>query len=173
MTSRLAILWIAVIAITGAALACSGRAARGGAERLADAREQSLRVRAQLDELQWLRAAAPPGDRVPTAPEELPGRVSGIMRASGLPPTALASFDGGGIARHGDHVTRRVSLVLQQVTLPQAGRFLSEWRLAEPQWVVASADLSPRGEPPAAGGDLPLQAVIALESTVRAPGDRP
>jgi hypothetical protein len=60
-------------------------------------------------------------------------------------------------------------VTLAGVTLPQLGGFLKEWRQREPAWTVSGIDLAPqapgkKGEASSAGGDLPLRAVIGIET---------
>lgn len=173
MSARTVAAWATVLAVSVASLAWSGAASSTARQRLDSTRTSLVALRQQAAELDRLRSLTPRDEQRPAAPEDLPRRVSGVIRGCGLPAAALGSFDAGAASREGEAITRRASLVLQQVTLPQVGRFLSDWRHAEPRWAVASIEVTPRGEAPAAGGDLPLLAVITLESTIRSPEVRP
>ncbi|MCC6660717.1 MAG: hypothetical protein IT437_07500 [Phycisphaerales bacterium] len=173
MSGRAAILGIAVAGLAAAALLWSGRSAAAARWRIDQGRTRLASIREQSAEVARLRASAPRDQDRPAAPENLPHTVSSVLRACGLPASSLASFGTSGESRDMDIATRRASLVLQRVALPQVGRFLAEWRRAEPRWTVTGIDIAPHGDPPAAGGDLPLQASITLESSIRVPGARP
>jgi hypothetical protein len=63
----------------------------------------------------------------------------------------------------------RAVLTLAPLTLPQLGGFLAAWHSREPQWTVSSIELSPQPgnqaqSAAAPGGDLPLRAVLGLET---------
>lgn len=173
MSGRAAILGISVAGFAAAALLWSGRSAAAARWRMDQTRTHLASLGEQSAELARLLALAPRDQDRPAAPEDLPRRVSGVLRACGLSASSLASFGTSGESRDEGIVTRRASLVLQRVALPQVGRFLAEWRRAEPCWTATGIEIAPHGDPPAAGGDLPLQASITLESPIRAPGARP
>ena len=61
-------------------------------------------------------------------------------------------------------------MVLAPVTLPELGRFLSSWEFLEPAWTVSTIDLAPIAHGNASpGGDLPIRAVMSIESHGDAP----
>jgi hypothetical protein len=102
-------------------------------------------------------------------------RISAALAAAGLPASALSSLspEAESPIGEGDLKARRTRavLTLAPVTLPQLGGFLAAWRSREPQWTVSSIELSPQpgnqspGQSAAApGGDLPLRAVLGLET---------
>lgn len=103
--------------------------------------------------------------------------VSGVLAAAGLPPAAMASLSAEGDAQPRNSAngagpvqvrTRRATLVLASVTLPQVGAFLDRWKARQPAWTVSGIELAP--EPGGAqakastGGDLPLRVVLTLET---------
>ncbi|MCC6676321.1 MAG: hypothetical protein IT436_04180 [Phycisphaerales bacterium] len=101
--------------------------------------------------------------------------VAAVLSASGLPPSVLASLspDSAQSSGTGPLVRLRAGMTLTRVTLPQLGRFLSEWRRRQGNisgWTVTGIDLSPESGIDAIAGssgtgrDLPLRAVMSLES---------
>jgi len=101
--------------------------------------------------------------------------VSATLAAAGLPPSTLGSLSAdsetGAGPRTGVQVRRRRAvLTLSGLTLPQLGGFLSQWRERQPTWTVSQIDIAPDLTPKvkdqlnAAGGDMPLRAVIAVET---------
>ncbi|MFN7021599.1 MAG: hypothetical protein ACK4WH_09765 [Phycisphaerales bacterium] len=122
---------------------------------------------------------------VPEAPTDdssrggLTPRITAALERAGLPVGALASLspeaESQVVSQAGVRVSRRrATLTLAGVTLPAVGRFLDAWRAAEPGWTPMSIDVSPAGgQAPEAGGDLPLRAVVVIESiTARPTGDQ-
>jgi hypothetical protein len=106
-------------------------------------------------------------------------RVTAALEQAGLASTALASLspeaESQVASQPGLRVfRRRAALTLNGVTLPQIGKFLSVWRIAEPAWTPTTIDVSPAGgRPPETGGDLPLRTVITIETiAVRHEGDQ-
>lgn len=138
----------------------------------ADAAAERMRlttVTEHLGELARLRSSAPPWTRQGPPAGGLAPRVSGALAASGLPATALSTLSPEAESGMGEADLRarrtRAVLTLAPVTLPQLGAFLSEWRTQAPEWTVSSIDLSPQNErDTGAGGDLPLRAVLAIET---------
>lgn len=169
-----AALWTIAAGASLAVAAWSGARALGARAEAVGARAALAHVVAEAGELAALRSDAP--DVTDARPaSELPARVTAVLATCGLPASAVQNFSAEPSrrdAREGVH-RERASLVLGQVTLPQAGRFLAAWRDAEPGWVVTSIDLSPGGTTPG-GGDLPLRALLTLESaTAVAPEGTP
>jgi hypothetical protein len=184
VSRSVAYLWIALFLLAAGALGVCGAhyldaRSRAGAEALA-----LKTVSGESSELARLRASAPAWALRGRPASGLAPRVSAALSACGLPATAMASLSpeaesavgGGGT---GDVTARRTRAVmtLAPVTLPQLGNFLEAWRSREPEWGVASIDLSPQsGREGAAGGggDLPLRAVIGVEGVfVDQSGGRP
>ncbi|MBX3405038.1 MAG: hypothetical protein KF699_16630 [Phycisphaeraceae bacterium] len=108
-----------------------------------------------------LASFSPPSDP-PTSP--IP---AAVLRANAAAQTVTAP------------IRRRAVLTLAPVTLPQTGSLLAAWREAHPDWFITSIDLVPEpiaapssrrrdAAPIAPGADLPLRAVIALESLTAA-----
>lgn len=120
----------------------------------------------------WAFGPKPPGSLAP--------EVSAALAGSGLPPSAMASLSAEpessgslatGAAGPVQARTRRGTLVLTSVTLPQLGAFCATWRERQPGWSIAALDVGPetgnanaRSQIAATGGDLPLRAVLTLES---------
>ncbi|MCC6678244.1 MAG: hypothetical protein IT436_13975 [Phycisphaerales bacterium] len=172
MNRSLWMLWLAVVAVTTIALTVSGRdmlAARTGARtRLAAFQGLTDRVR-EYDRLQARSERWPPRPTDTSLAQE----VSATMAAAGLPPPSLANLSpdtGTEVPGAIGLVRLRAGMTLNNVTLPQVGRFLSEWRRRQPApggWTVTAIDLTPEtgGDKPV-GGDLPLRAVLNLEAIV-------
>jgi len=187
MTRNTVMLWLGVSVVSTMALWNAGSAclaarsqARTHIARLAAADDQQVRLAALTAEL--------PGwaTRTPTA--GLAPRVADALAAAGLPSSLLdnlsaqadSSVAGVNVSAQPGAPTvksRKATLTLASITLPQLGRFLESWRSREPDWVVSNIDLSlvmlttgttpsrapstPPGEP---SGELPLRAVISIES---------
>jgi hypothetical protein len=110
--------------------------------------------------------------------------VDNVLASAGVPASALVSLSpaaetpitigGGGDSRAGNLAgfaacRRRAVLTLAPLTLPQVGAVLQTWREAHPDWTIASIDITPepsgrKDTPLAAGTDLPLRAVISIET---------
>lgn len=164
MNRTIATCWTVAATLGTAALLWSGAsAARARTE--AVAADRSLeRASEKIAELARLRSLTADAPTPACLPSDLPARISGVLTACGLPSSAVRSFGAGASAASRPGAT----LVLDGPTLPQFGAFLEAWRQAEPGWMVAAVDLSPRVEVPATGGDLPLHAVLTLEAIVPA-----
>lgn len=184
MNRSLWMLWLAVITVTSIALTVSGRdmmAARNDARtRLAAFQGLTDRVR-EYDRLQTDAERWPPRPTDTSLAQE----VSAAMAAAGLPPTSLANLSpdtGTEVPGAIGLVRLRAGMTLNNVTLPQVGRFLSEWRRRQPAptsttspggWAVTAIDLAPEtGGDKVVGGDLPLRAVLSLESIVTEGGEQ-
>ncbi len=120
----------------------------------------------------WASGPRPAGSLAP--------EVSATLAGTGLPPSVMNSLSadpdssaGQGSSGTGaiQARTRRGTLVLTSLTLPQLGAFCAAWRERQPGWTISALDVSPEGGNLAAktsvastGGDLPLRAVLTLES---------
>ncbi|MCC6679178.1 MAG: hypothetical protein IT436_18790 [Phycisphaerales bacterium] len=175
-------LWTVVLAAATITLAGLGRSARAAQHRaqltVTSLRGLTERVR-EYRRLEAQTAALPQGRDGTSLAEE----VAGVLSASGLPPSALASLspDSAQSSGTGPLVRLRAGMTLTKVTLPQLGRFLSEWRRRQADvggWTVTDIDLSPESGVDAIAGsagtgrDLPLRAVMSLES-IAAEGAEP
>jgi hypothetical protein len=169
-------MWGAVAVLAGGAVTVTALGyveARAGAERQLSAYREVL---AQTRELTQLRAKAPAWTRRGRPPTGLTPRISAALASCGLPASSVASVSPESESALGEtdlHARRtRAVVTLTGVTLPQLGSFLGAWRTREPAWTVSSVDLSPQngqgtagaGSAGAAGGDLPLRAVIGIET---------
>lgn len=149
-------------------------------------------VRQQIGAIESLADQAPDWTRRTQAPlgqGGLAAAVNDCLAGAGLPQTTLVSLSpsadspvaiGSGSA--GVNLIanrRRAVMTLAPITLPQTGKLLNAWRQARPDWVITSIDLAP--EPPGRrepepGSDLPLRAVITIETlfvqSASAAGDR-
>lgn len=168
-------MWATVIATGAAAIVIAGRSAStaytAAQTRVAAFRGLADRVR-EFDRLQAQVAHWPalPADT------SLAQEISAALAAAGLPASALANLSpDSGIAVPGSApgaglTQLRAGLTLNDITLPQLGRFLAEWRHRQPAWTVTGIDLTPEqanaDAARAIGGDLPLQAVLIIESIV-------
>jgi hypothetical protein len=164
------LIWpLTLVAASGTVLYSSlryGAASVAGTEGLRDLDLAQSRAM----ELVSLRAAAPSWTRRERPSTGLAPRISAALSAAGLPATAMSSLSPEAESQVGEAALgarrSRAVLTLAPVTLPQLGAFLAAWRSREPHWTVSSLDLAPLGgtakESP--GGDLPLRAVIGLET---------
>jgi hypothetical protein len=165
-------LWVLAVIGSAATLAWSGRSALQARDSARQELGRLAIVQGQAEQIRQLQSAAPAWTDAGKPAAGLTARVGAVLQAAGLPTAALSSLSPEAESLTGsDQVRvhhRRATLTLGGVTLPQTGAFLDAWRQLEPAWTVASVDLGPesnRGNAPAAaGGDLPLRAVIALEA---------
>ncbi len=160
------------------------RTAAAQADRAAD---QLAGIDRQLALITSLQSAIPDWARrtTPTLAQggALTTAVNDCLAAAGLPASALASLSpaadtpitlgpsasGGRGTANSSAVRRRAVLTLAPVTLDQVGRVLGAWREAHPDWTITTIDLAPEAQgrrdaavPP--GGDLPLRAVVSIET---------
>jgi hypothetical protein len=176
MTRGLAMMWGAVVVLAGSSFAVTALGyceTRAGAERQLSVYQGAL---AQTRELAQLRAKAPAWTTRGRPPTGLTPRISAALASCGLPASSVASVSPESESPLGEtdlHARRtRAVITLTGVTLPQLGSFLGAWRTREPAWTVSSVDLSPQngqgatgaGSASAAGGDMPLRAVIGIET---------
>jgi hypothetical protein len=168
-------MWISAVGLAGAAVAVTAPGA-------ARARHEAVIAQAFLrDAARNAELIATIRTQVPDAPADDPSRggltprVTAALERAGLPVGVLGSLspeaESQVASQAGVHVSRRrATLTLAGVTLPAVGRFLDAWRTAEPAWTPSSIDVSPAGgQPPEVGGDLPLRAVIVIESIAMRP----
>lgn len=133
---------------------------------------KSLRsTAAHAEVLASLRSPLPVEGVVEESQGTLAERVARALANAGLPSSALASLSPEsqlGPGNVGNAKRRLATLTLASITLPELGRFLDAWRRREPGWTVAAIDLVPeaRGQAslPTPGGDLPIRAVLTIES---------
>ena len=166
-----ALLWILTLLVCGASVTIAGHAARNASAAAHQARADLTRLQRDVHELTRLRQSAPPP---PKRTAGLQPRVSAVLASSGLPASTLVSLSPEVAApisgKAASLVRQRATLLLGGATLPQLGRFFDGWRTAEPSWVITSIDLSPgppSANPAASTGELPLRAVVVMESQFR------
>jgi hypothetical protein len=164
--------WIVVAALSAGAVALAGQ--RAAASRAAALREHAEleRLATQARELRSLRAAAASPESAKATPG-LASRVGTALSRAGLPASCLSSLspEAQSVQRlEGSRVgarRQRATLVLTSLTLPQLGSLLQTWRTDEPAWMITGVEVAAaQGPPPPTGGDLPLRAVLVLESLV-------
>lgn len=167
-------LWLLTGAAVLAAVGVTGTNA-AQARRSADtAHAQLFVVRTHAERLATLRGS---GTRATGVPAPLAQRVNDALAAAGLPSATLSSLSPESATRQRVTpegpmtVRKRATLTLAPITLPQVGKFLAQWRAQEPAWSVAGVDLGPEGGRVApTGGDLPLRAVVVIETVLPAEG---
>jgi hypothetical protein len=126
-------------------------------------------VSADATALSSLRAAAPPETRRRRPPPGLATRLADVISKSGLPPSALQNLTPETESAYANTGLKRqvAKLTLEGLTLPDLGRFLQEWRTAEPLWTVSAIDITPgarRRAVPGQASDRPLRAVLTIET---------
>jgi len=97
-------------------------------------------------EIATLRSAAPPESRRHRpAPPGLATRVADVVSKAGLPQSSLQNLSPETETSVGGTALRRqvAKVTLDGLALPELGRFLQEWRTAEPAWTVSSIDITP------------------------------
>jgi hypothetical protein len=152
-------------------------------------RARALAVVADVERLQALRAslAAEGAEGAHGTDDEQAGsltlaaRVSAVLAAAGLGQSSLAGLSPQSVVQRSDAGTAlrvRATLTLQSVTLPEVGRFIAEWRSRHPAWTLTSIDLAPDAGAQTnvkitPGSDLPIRAVLVVESIAFDPHDDP
>jgi hypothetical protein len=130
-------------------------------------RQLSL-VSADAREVAAIHAAAPPESRRHKPPAGLATHVADVISRSGLTQSTLQNLSPETESGLGATGLRKetAKLTLEPLTLAELGRFLQEWRAAEPIWTVASIDITPTPTPTRgrAATDRPLRAVIGIET---------
>ena len=123
----------------------------------------------QATELTTLRSEAPPESRRARPAPGIAARLAGVVAVAGLPQNSLQNvtpeLESPVNAGSGAFAYRRsaVRLTLDPITLPELGRFLQEWRSAEPVWTVTTIDLTPTSQL-AKGQQKPLRAALLIET---------
>lgn len=177
MMLRVAVLWAAAIGASLATLAWFGQAALAARADARAARATLASTTEVTREVIRLRGTVPQASTVPVPASELPTHVTETLARCGLPAGAMSSFNAPPASRESraGAMGQRATLVLAPITLPHLGRFLGAWRESRPEWMVSGIELSPKNDrarnEPAHGGDLPLQAVLSLESPAQ--GENP
>jgi hypothetical protein len=126
-------------------------------------------ISTQAVELANLKAAAPPEARRPRPDPGIASRLAHAVALANLPQTALQNItpelESTVSSAQGAPAYRRttVRLTLEPITLPELGRFLSEWRTAEPTWTVTTIDLTPVNRP-VRDQQRPLRAALVIET---------
>ena len=157
------LVWLAVVA-SCVVCAWSGH-------RYLDARSDASVALHQLElvstdarEIASVRAAAPPESRRNRPPPGLTTRVANVVSKAGLPQPTLQNLSPENETSVGGSNLRKqtAKMTLEPLTLPELGKFLEEWRNAEPVWTMTSIDITPtRGK---AAADRPLRAIIGIET---------
>jgi hypothetical protein len=171
--------WIAVVALSAGAVALAGQRAAASHAAASRAHAELGRMASQARELRSLHAAASPENAKATS--GLASRVGTALSHAGLPASCLSSLSPEAQSVRAIDVGRpgvrrqRATLVLTSLTLPQLGAFFRTWRDDEPAWSITGVEVAAaQGPPPPTGGDLPLRAVVVLESfVVDAPSPAP
>lgn len=175
MMRRTQAIWICVLIVAGITLSWAGLTATGARQSAMDASARLTRVQAAAQEIDAIGARLPAWAIAPDAnADSLAKRAGQVVAAAELPASSLASFtsqnEPAGQTGTGSVklMRRRATLVLGGPTLPQLGNFLSTWKTKEPEWTVASIDISvdraAQSNAFTAGGDLPLRTILTLES---------
>ena len=135
---------------------------------------QLQRVSADAREIASLRSAAPPESRRHRPAPGLATHVADVVSKSGLPQSALQNLSPeteNGVS--GTGLRRQVArMTLEPLTLPEFGRFLQEWRAAEPGWTVSSIEITPAPQRNGKGTERPLRAIIGIETVFNQEGSR-
>ncbi|MCC6678154.1 MAG: hypothetical protein IT436_13515 [Phycisphaerales bacterium] len=178
MNRRLLMFWLLVVGLSTAALTVAGRGTFTAHERARVSVASFRGLSDRVQEFDRLKARAAPWPPRSSSEGGLAQEISAVLTAASLPASAMTSLSpDNGTTLPGDvGLTQlRAGLTLNNITLPQLGRFLAQWRRRQPAlggWTVTAIDLSPEAEsgkaaaPGATARDLPLRAVMNLESIV-------
>jgi hypothetical protein len=181
MSRLLFITWFSAVSISVGAIGIAARDCTRARSKATTELARLSTVTPQVREIAALRSAAPSWSARAKPGTALAPTAAAAIASSGLPPSALSNVSPEAQTTVGDGqfkaVRQRATITLTSVTLPDIGRFLDAWRLAEPDWTIAGVDLSPVGDTrrmtPTPGSDLPLRAVIIVESmTMQSPSNR-
>jgi hypothetical protein len=162
-------LWCVIAVIATLALGPIGLRASHAAGMARRERARTETMLADIERVHILRASlATTGTAEADSGVPLATRVAGVLSAAGLAQSNLGALSPESTTQRsggGTTVRRRATMTLQSLTLPELGRFLAEWRSREPSWTVTSIDLNPQERAkPTPGADLPIRAVVLLES---------
>lgn len=158
----------AILVMSAIVLAWSGhRWAMARTEANIAIRQLAL-VSADAKEIASIKASSPPESRRPRPAPGLATRVADVVSKADLRQAALQNLSpetesaaGAGLRRQAAKIT------MDGMTLSELGRFLNEWRNAEPMWTVCSIDITPTpAKTRKASGptDRPLRAVLGIET---------
>jgi len=145
MTRKHSLLGFAVFAVLAFIVALRARAL-AAANSFADAREASLaQVGCETQRLVELRARQDVVAAARRPPQDVIALVNKTLREAGVPTDRFKNLEpesdvptSGGLR----HQTLR--LLLEQVSLPQLGQFLAEWRTRQQLWTPTSIELTHR-----------------------------
>jgi len=166
---RRVLLWIVV---AGSAILCawSGQHYIHARSDAAVALRQLAVVSADAREIASMRAAAPAEARRKRPTPGLATRIADVVSKAGLPQSALQNLSPETESAAGTSGLRKQAarITLDGLTLPELGRFLQEWRVAEPVWTMATIDIPPTAAKiaakPGQATDRPLRAVLGIET---------
>jgi hypothetical protein len=169
MNTRYSAAWLLLVPACGLfLLAMCSRATTAG-QKAASARAELLQVATNLQELSRLTEEVDPHLAIART-QPLSNRLSAAAAQAGLPSSCISAVspEAESIRKSESGariLTRRASVTLGSLTLPQLGKLLDTWRKAEVDWIVTAIDINPAAvPPPSAGGDLPLAITLTLES---------
>jgi len=145
MTRKHALLGFAVFAVLAFVVALRAHAL-AAANTLADAREASLtQVEQETQRLIDLRARQDVVAAARRPPQDVIALVNKTLREAGVPTDRFKNLEpesdvptSGGLRR------QTLRLLLEQVSLPQLGQFLAEWRTRQDLWTPTSIELTHR-----------------------------
>jgi hypothetical protein len=178
MRAAILALWMVASLASMAAIGSAGARALHARE-VAFAASQTLELVSRLaSDIASLKSGTAALPRISTGGPAMGTRIADVLAAAGLQSTTLSNVSPEADTRlqlpdsSQRFVRSRVTLSLNEITLPSLGLFLDAWRRTEPDWVPASIDVTPtspkQGFP---GGDLPLNVIISLEAVFAdAPG---
>lgn len=135
---------------------------------------QLAAVRADVAEIASIRAAASPESRRARPAPGLAMRVADVVSKLGLPQSGIQNLSPETESMVGTSGLRKqaAKITLDGLTLAGLGRFLQEWRSAQPLWAVTSIDIAPTAAKVAArpgqATDRPLRAVLGIETVFAA-----
>jgi hypothetical protein len=127
-------------------------------------------VSADVKEIAGIKASSPPESRRSRPAPGLATRVADVVSKAGLPQAALQNLSPETESAAGAGLRKQAAKIMMDgMTLPELGRFLNEWRNAQPLWTVSSIDITPTPTPAktrqASGPtDRPLRAVLGIET---------
>ncbi|HYE63785.1 MAG TPA: hypothetical protein VD997_17470 [Phycisphaerales bacterium] len=144
-------------------------------EQATEAADALTVVADQATQLDRLRASAPVESRRSRPAPGLASRIAQVVAVTGLSQGTLQNVTpevetGIGTGTGINYRRTAVRLTLDPITLPELGRFLQEWRAAEPAWTVSTIDLTPTSNQ-AKGGQKPLRAALFIETVFAATTD--
>lgn len=157
----------------GAILAGPALRARAAGKRASEATSNLERMRADIEELQRLRARRPAISAGKRPQPNVYAHLTDALVEAGVPTQSLKEVSPGEDASvkvegaAGNYRRQSMRVTLEAVTLPQTGRFFDVWRSRQPEWTVTSIQITPvtGKDQPRQAAQRPIRVQLVMEAT--------